>query len=175
MTDEARSYGTVLYELAIPQQMIEGMAKVFRENEELTEVLASPVVPQKKKYAILEKVFTEPDYSRLLVRFLKKSCAAGCISEIGDIYQAWQAYSMEQAGILNACLYYVTEPDGEQLTQMKQFLCRTYRKKEARITLVRKPELIGGFILKAGDMEYDYSLRGRMRLLRRTVGRGGRV
>lgn len=171
MTDEARSYGTVLYELAIPQQMIEGMAKVFRENGELGKILASPVVPEKKKNAILEKIFTEPEYSGLLVRFLKKACAAGCISEIEDIYHAWKAYSMEQAGILDACLYCVTEPDSARIEQMKQFLCRTHQKKEARITLVRKPELIGGFVLKAGDMEYDYSLRGQMNRLSQTVGR----
>lgn len=171
MTDEARRYGIVLYELAIPQQMIEGMAKIFRENGELLKLLGSPVVPKRKKHAILGKIFTEPDDSVLLVHFLDKVCDAGCISEIGDIYHAWQAYAMEQEDILEAWLYYVTEPDGEQLTQMKQFLCKTYRKKEARITLVRKPELIGGFILKAGDIEYDYSLRGRMNLLRQTVGR----
>lgn len=171
MTDEARSYGVVLYELAIPQQMIEGMAKVFRENGELWKVLESPVVPAKKKHAILEKIFTEPEYSKLLVHFLDKACDAGCISEIGDIYHAWKAYAMEQEGILNARLYYVTEPDREQLTQMKQFLCRTYQKKEARMEQIHMPELIGGFILKTGDIEYDYSLRGRLKRLGQTVGR----
>lgn len=171
MTDEARNYGIVLYELAIPQQMIEGMAKVFRDNRELLKVLDNPVVPVRKKHTILKRIFTEPDYSVLLVHFLCKACDEGCIPEIEDICHAWKAYAMEQEGILDARLYYVTEPDGEQLTQMQHFLCRKYRKKEARIEPVRKPELIGGFILKTGDTEYDYSLRGRLKLLAQMVGR----
>ena len=35
--------------------------------------------------------------------------------------------------------------------------------------LKENPELLAGFVLRAGDMEYDYSLRGQLAQLTRAV------
>ena len=148
MTETARTYAIVLYELGIPEDMVREAVKLLKENPELPEVLNSPVVPLKSKHAVIEKVFREPEFSALMVRFLKKACDAGCIG-----------------------LHYVTMPGAAQITGMKQFLCRKYKKKDVNIRLVNQPDLVGGFVLKAGDTEYDYSLKGQLVRLRRAVVR----
>ncbi len=52
---------------------------------------------------------------------------------------------------------------------MKRFLCRNHGKKEVVLALVEEKALLGGFVLKAGDIEYDYSLRGRIGRLSQAV------
>lgn len=169
MTETARTYAVVLYELGIPENMVRESTQLFRENPELSEILASPVVSPKNKYAIIGKVFREPEFSALMVRFLKKACDAGCIGQIDEIAAARDAYALWKAGIMEAEIHYVTMPGAAQITGMKQFLCRKYKKKDVNIQLVNQPDLVGGFVLKAGDTEYDYSLRGQLSKLRQAV------
>ena len=92
-------------------------------------------------------------------------------SEMEDIADAWRSYSLGKEGIMEAELHYVTMPGAAQITGMKQFLCRKYNKKDVNIRLVNQPDLVGGFVLKAGDTEYDYSLKGQLSKLRRAVVR----
>ena len=171
MTETARMYAIVLYELGIPEEMVRKAAELLKENPELPEVLNSPVVPLKSKHAVIEKVFREPEFSALMVRFLKKACDAGCIGQTEEIAAARDAYARKKAGIMEAQLHYVTMPGAAQIAGMKQFLCRIYHKKDITLKLVMQPDLIGGFVLKAGDIEYDYSLKGQLSKLRRAVVR----
>ncbi|WP_243277956.1 ATP synthase F1 subunit delta [Enterocloster citroniae] len=160
-----------MYELEIPGQMVKNAADVIKENPELSRVLTSPVVPMGSKHAVIEKVFREPEYSGLMVRFLKKACDAGCIGQMGDIADAWQSYSLRMEGVMEAELHYVTMPGAAQIAGMKQFLCSRYHKKDIDLRLVMQPDLVGGFVLKAGDTEYDYSLKGQLNQLCRAVVR----
>ena len=45
MTEKARTYAIVLYELGIPGQMVEGAVSIFNESPQLVRTLKSPVVP----------------------------------------------------------------------------------------------------------------------------------
>ena len=142
MTETARTYAIVLYELGIPEEMVREAVKLLKENPELPEVLNSPVVPLKSKHAVIEKVFREPEFSVLMVRFLKKACDAGCIGQTEEIAKARDAYARMAAGVMDAELHYVTMPGAAQITGMKQFLCRKYNKKDVNIRLVNQPDLV---------------------------------
>ncbi len=60
---------------------------------------------------------------------------------------------------------YVTEPTKEQLEGIKNFLLRKYEREDMQIKMVEKPELISGFIIRAGNDEYDWSAEGRLKQL----------
>lgn len=169
MTEKARMYGTVLYELNIPETMAGEAARLLRDNRQLMEVLTSPAVPRKKQYVMIEQVFREPEFSSLMVRFLKKACDAGCLGQIDDIAKVLKYCIMLAEGELEAQLSYVTMPDEAQIAGIKQFLCRKYHKKNIILKLVNEPTLMGGFLLKVRDTEYDYSLKGQLSQLRQAV------
>ena len=42
MTEQARLYGTVLYELKVPEKMVRETGRIFQENPELKAVLMIP-------------------------------------------------------------------------------------------------------------------------------------
>lgn len=169
MTETAMTYGTVLYELSVPGYMVEEAVSLLRSSKELKNVLTSPVVSHQKKEAIIDKVFREPGFSDIMRRFLKKACIAGCIGQMEDIAGRWKSLSQEMNGGMDADLYYVTLPDEAQIQGIKAFLCRSCHKKDVDLHLVSNPDLIGGFVLKAGDIEYDYSLKGQLEKLTRAV------
>lgn len=49
MTEQARLYGTVLYELKLPETMIRTCECILRENPQLAQVLESPGDPAEQE------------------------------------------------------------------------------------------------------------------------------
>lgn len=68
-------------------------------------------------------------------------------------------------------MYYVTQPEEEQLREIKQTLMKKYRKNDIRLRLIEDPGLIGGFIIRVGDVETDWSLKGRLKQLEQKIMR----
>ena len=73
--------------------------------------------------------------------------------------------------MLSAQLLCVTEPSEEQKEGFRQLLRREYQAQNVELTVRKAPELIGGFLLRAGGREYDWSLRGRLRQMEQTLVR----
>ena len=48
---------------------------------------------------------------------------------------------------------------------MEAFLCGKYGAKKANIKVSQDAALLGGFILRVGSDEYDWSMRGRLNRL----------
>ena len=55
MTEQARLYGTVLYELKVPEKMVRETGRIFQENPELMAVLDDPTLQETKRKPLLEK------------------------------------------------------------------------------------------------------------------------
>ena len=74
-----------------------------------------------------------------------------------------------EKNVLDCVLEYVTAPDEVQLAGMKAFLTKEYPNCEVRLTTQKKETLGGGFILRAGSREFDFSTKGREEALKRTI------
>ena len=75
----------------------------------------------------------------------------------------------EKNGVLQAKLDYVLEPTEDEVAQMNAYLAGKYHKDEVELALEKKPELIGGIVLRVGDIEEDYSMKGRLTRLERRL------
>ncbi len=158
-----------MYELSIPEAMVKQAAQWFGQCPQLGRCLSSPCVTAEKKHAIIQRVFSQPAFSVMMVRFLKKACDAGCIGQMEDIARIYQKLQRRAAGILEAELVYVTMPDEAQIAGIKKFLCERYGMKDVELTFTEDAGLMGGFVLRTGDEEYDYSLKGQLNQLREAV------
>ena len=69
MTEQAKIYGKVLYELQIPEDMVQETGRIFKENPQLTTLLNDPTKKKKKKKNIIGKIWKEPDFSPLISSF----------------------------------------------------------------------------------------------------------
>lgn len=55
--------------------------------------------------------------------------------------------------------------------QVENFVKETFGNKGVELTVKYQPDLIGGFILRVGDREFDWSLQGRIRQLEQRLVR----
>ena len=76
MTDQARLYGAVLYELKLPEDMVYETGRILKENPELVQVLADPGLTAVKKEAVIDKIWKEPEFSLSMASY-KKSLRCG--------------------------------------------------------------------------------------------------
>ena len=158
MTETSINYAKALYELSVPEEAVLETEKIFRGTPQLKGALENPLVSLKEKEHVIDRVFPQE-----MKNFLKVTCKYQKISSIYDILEAYGNYSRKQKGILKAVLTYVTKPE--------DFLRREFGAKEVILTLREDKSLIGGFILSAGDKEFDWSLRGRYNNLRQKLTR----
>ena len=148
----AKQYAHVLYELGISKEAVGETERLFEEVPVLEETFASPVVPMREKLSSIDKIFPEE-----IKNFLKVVCRNQRMSEISQILFAYDRYCKMQEGIQMATLTCVEAPDEKRLEKIREFLCEKYHKTDVKIEIVKDPALLGGFILKTGDDEYDWS------------------
>ena len=161
MNEKAATYAERLYELNIPKESVLRTADILGEVPQIMEDLSSPAVLLEKKHSVIEKIF--PSAMRDYLKLLCDNDIMSLFSEIVELYQETDPVRKEE---FNATIYYVTKPTEEQMEGIKNFLVHKYDRDNITIRLVEKPELIGGFVIRAGNEEYDWSTDGRLKQLK---------
>ena len=166
MTRTAINYGTALYQLRPSQEAVETMEALFQACPQLAEALDNPTVTRASKHRVVERLFP-----RELWNFGKVVSDHRRARELTDMTEAYRDCLRREQKVLPAELLCVTEPSEEQKEGFRQLLQREYQVQKVELTVRKAPELIGGFLLRAGGREYDWSLRGRMRQMEQTLVR----
>ena len=166
MTQLAINYGTALFELNLPKEETKSQMDTLLGSKELLNALCSPIVSLKEKQAVIDRIFTGK-----FKNFLKLICSQQSAEYIPEILEAYKEKCNQAEGILEGELCYVTPPSEEQLSQIKAFLCKKYQKKAIRLNMKQDANLVGGFVLRIQNYEYDWSYAGRLEMLRRKIAR----
>lgn len=160
----AVSYGRVLFGMDIPEERVSKTREILKEVPQLTDVFMNPTISLKKKYSVIDKVFPQE-----MGNFLKTVCRYQRMGLIDEIFAAYDNCRESQKGIIHAVLSCVTPPGEDQKKGIEAFICRKYGVEEADIQVRRDDSLIGGFLLRVGSDEYDWSMKGRMNRLYDTL------
>ncbi len=138
----------------------------MRDVPELRAVLRNPELAPELKADIVVEVIGEAN--ELLRNFLRLAAEKGRIGEIEEIARELDRLMAAEEGRLDVELTTAYElSDSEAGAILKQIQEASGRKVEA--TRKVDPNLIGGFVLQAGSMRVDASVRGRIERLRREL------
>jgi F-type H+-transporting ATPase subunit delta len=141
-------------------------AAAVRDVPELRAVLRNPELAPDTKADIVVEIIGEAD--QLLRNFLRLAAEKGRVGEIAEIARELDRLMAAEEGRLDVELttaYELSESDAKAI--LKQIQEASGRKVEA--TQKVDPGLIGGFVLQAGSMRVDASVRGRIERLRREL------
>ena len=141
-------------------------AAAVRDVPELRAVLRNPELAPETKADIVAEIIGEAD--QLLRNFLRLAAEKGRIGETAEIARELDRLMAAEEGRLDVELstaYELSESDAKAI--LKQIQEASGRKVEA--TRKVDPGLIGGFVLQAGSMRVDASVRGRIERLRREL------
>ncbi len=168
----ARRYATALYSLAKEQNKAEAVyqdmtliSRVFSESRELRVLMKSPVVRDWKKQRIASRLFqgkTDPlvqDYIGIVIRKHRGAL-------LDPIARAYQKVFHEKSGIADVGVITAVPMDQHLRVKVVEAV-KNLGKEQMILTEVVDPRIIGGFVLRMGDMQYDASVKGKLQKIKK--------
>lgn len=161
MKDTAKELLKELVRLNIPKEDIETAKGVFSACPDAAETLANPLVTLDEKREVIRKIFPKS-----LGHSIVSAAKSGIIPELNEIFEEYEDILLEKQGGIKAVVRYVTPLTESQQAELRKFIMEKFTKDEVDIEYRRDPDIIGGFILNAGDVEFDRSYRTSLRAIR---------
>ncbi len=169
----ARTYARALFEAAKDEGRIEPVrdelatfVQAVDEVPELRSLILNPELDPQTKAAALDAVLEGAD--QLIRNFVRVVTRKGRAAQLDEIAREYEAFVAAEEQIMSVELTTAYElSDDEASAIVKQIEEASGQRVEAARTV--DPDLIGGLVLKAGSLEVDSSVRGRLDRLRRDL------
>jgi len=153
-----------LIRLEIPQEDIDVSKDVIQACPDAVETLSNPLVTYEEKRNIIKKIFPQS-----LERFFIGAVKSGAVDRINEIFEEYTGVLLEKQGSIRAVVRYVTPLTETQQAELKKFIMEKFVKDDVAIEYRYDPDIIGGFILNAGDVEFDRSYRTSLKAIKESL------
>ncbi len=140
---------------------------VFDKQPVLEMALANPKLASDEKIRVLDKVFAGKMDATLLT-FLKVVSRRGRLNAIRGIYRAAASLRDEAVGRVRVLVTTAKPLDEVALKSLKEKLQNLF-KKDVAITSKVDATILGGLIVRVGDMVFDGSVDGQLNLLKKAT------
>lgn len=169
MTQTVIDYAKEMKRLSVSPEDVKQTVELFEELPQVRADFENPTVALEKKIHLIEMIF--PTQIR---DFLQLLCGHQDISLFPEIVEAYQEElrKVENNPNLAVQISYVVPPTEDQLNKIKEFLKQKCHADAIDVTLKEDKNLLGGFIIRADNEEYDWSMRGRLQQMERAVKDG---
>ena len=164
MRDTDKELLDLLVRKDIPREDIDLAKGVLETCPDVAETLANPLVTGDEKEAVINKLFPLS-----MGKFFHSAVKEKAVDHIPEILEDYIDILIEKQGSIKAVVRYVTPLTEVQQADLKMFIMERFVKEDVDIEYRQDPDLIGGFILNAGDVEYDRSYRTSLRAMRETL------
>lgn len=171
-SQSARRYAKSLLEFAIERNELPAVAADMSlisntcvKSKELRMMLKSPIISSEKKLSVIQKIFGG-EIGTISLNFLSLIAEKNRESILPQIASAFTNEYHAHLGIVSAEITSVVPLSETERTKAKEFV----KKLGKEVELVEKIDknIIGGFIIRVGDKQYDASVSSRIKALKTT-------
>jgi F-type H+-transporting ATPase subunit delta len=172
----AKRYARAFFEIAGEQERyeeygreLERFAAVLKENSSLSEFLSNPVFDQPDKKAVVDSILAKIDISPLAANFLRllvDKRRIGILSEIEACYRELMDHALKKVRVTVQTAF----PLNASLSGQLQTGLEGLTGKRVEMTVLEDPSLLGGIIVRVGDMLYDGSIKAQLNHIRVLLG-----
>ena len=169
LTTAARPYARAAFDLASKQGGLEkwsdmlGFCAAVAHDSSMQAALDNPSLNKQQSAQLFNEVCGDQldQQGQNFIKLLAENDRMELLPEIAALYQHYRA---QAEGTVDAELISALETSEEQVNKIAESLARRLGKKVSLTTRIDS-SLIGGAIIKAGDMVIDGSVRGRLEKL----------
>ena len=175
MTAVGRRYASALLELARESGELDTVLKdvgalsdVWKESDQLREVVQNPVLPRPALKAVLNEVLERLGASRLFRNTINLLADKGRLPQLPEVLDSLEELAEAETGRVRVEVTSAEPLSDAYYTRLK---IKLQRVTDREVVLVKKqdPALIGGVVTRVGDQVFDGSLRNRLSELRETL------
>lgn len=174
-TKVASRYAKSLLEIALEQKNVDSvlgdMKFLLQTNNETTDfelLIASPIINADKKIEIFEKIFDQ--FEAVSMNFVKLIVTNGREEFLVDIARSFEAQVKEYKGIVPITITTASTLDSATRAKIVAKVQETV-KGELEIEEKIDASLIGGFMVRMGDMQIDASIANQFNNLKQRLTR----
>ena len=146
-------------------QQLASAAALVKESKQLESALLSPAVNRNQKAAVINELADRMQWHRLIRNFLLLLVSHRRTKELAAIRDEFEAAVDERTGWLPAQIASAQSLSDDQKKQIEQALGNKLGKR-IRAHYAVDENLLAGVRARAGGVEYDSSLRGKLNGLR---------
>lgn len=168
----ARRYARSLLDYAIERNEVEAVASdmelisnTCQASRELRLMLKSPIVKAEKKLAVIQKIFSG-EIGSISLNFLEMIARKNREAILPQIASAFIKAYRAHLGIVTAEITSAVSLTDKARAEAIAFVKKFGKKVELEERIDKK--LIGGFIIRIGDKQYDASVVNRLNTLKTT-------
>jgi F-type H+-transporting ATPase subunit delta len=171
-TRAAQRYAKAILSLALEQNSeadvyndMSLIAGTIEESVDLQLLLSSPVLKPELKRESLHRIFKSEisGLSSGVIDILIDNKRLSSLKEVSKKYiESYDALKGKQVAKVTTAVPLTRELKVQVSTKVKEITG-----KEATIENIVNPEILGGFILRIGDVQYDASITNKLQVLRR--------
>lgn len=162
--DRQETYLAYMNSEKTPVDSLQHALEILKAVPAIATELENPVAGDERRKSIIQKIF--PLAVRELLLMLARD---GELSRLEQLIRYYTQQEVTDPRAVECVLEYVNAPDERQYEGIRQFLQKEYPGREIHLTEQENPSLGSGFILRAGNREYDWSAAGRIRSLQREL------
>ena len=172
MTQTVIDYAKEMKKLSVTVEDAKRTAEILEALPQITTDFEKPTIELEKKHHMIDMIFP------VNIRdFLKLLCDH---HDFALFLQVLESFYEEQRKVeavpnLKVEICYTVPPTDEQLNKIKDFLKNKYNATNLDVILKEDKNLLGGFVVQAGNEEYDWSMRGRLQQIERHMKEHAKV
>ncbi len=172
-TRAASRYAKAIFEIATSKDQadlvsadMQLIAKTIDSNEELRALILNPVVSVDEKYNALLAIFSQTNtITKNLFRLLNDNKRFGIIENIANQY----AHFYQEANNIQVARVTTAFPITPKVEKQVMAKIATFNTKKIVIENIVDPAILGGFILRIGDQQFNASVVSSLRKLSREL------
>ncbi|MGV6845258.1 MAG: ATP synthase F1 subunit delta [Lutibacter sp.] len=137
----------------------------LKENKDLQEFLKNPITRLQIKEKTLTKIFSSKvsDLTLKLFQLLIVNNRLDILNEVAQKYiQIFDEYTGKEVAKITTAFPLTDTLENKVLNKVKELTGKT-----ASLENHINPDIIGGFVLRIGDMQYDASIANKLQTLKR--------
>lgn len=167
MIQKAVEYAQSIYKQGISKEVLLQAKDILSTVPEIYNQFQDPTVSLEKKHLIIDKIFQKEVRDTL-----KLLCDNGDFGLFDDICEEYRHVSKKTGEVEETAeLIYVVPPTHEQFEGIKRFVRREFNNPDIEIRTKEDPSIMGGFILRVGHKEFDWSQKGRLEQFQNSISR----
>jgi F-type H+-transporting ATPase subunit delta len=168
MSGAAERYARAIFELGmesgqLPQLLahLRSVADSYTANDDLRSVLDNPLVGERERQAILERIGARLGLGRLALNTIRLLIQRRRLRMLPEIALDLARLTDEAAGFVRATVISAT-PLSDGYCRRLTALLEQLTQRRIRLVQEHDPSLIGGLVARIGDNTIDGSIRGRL-------------
>ena len=143
----------------------------FKEYAEFGNAVSNPIYAMEERKNILQFVLEKSAFSSLVKNFLNLLLDKNRIGSIEAIAENYAALTDEASNIVHAEIVTARPLQDDALQKVIEAL-RNMTSKDIKSNVKEDPELIGGIVVKIGDLVLDGSIKAQLDGLKESFKRG---